>query len=244
MQNLWSIFVRWIAAISGLKQTRAHHFYPRTLNKYSTVVDLGAHKGDFSRFISTEYQCSVLGVEANPTLYDALPKLPSVRFLNVAIYKDDRSVVFNLSDNQEASSVFEENAELTGPLSKITVAGRTLDSLLKNNGIKTVDLLKVDIESAEFQMLELTPDDLLSQISQITVEFHISPAAGEFSTERFHAICSRLRRLGFLDLAMDRDFTDVLFLNTNRIDFNLTERMAMVVHRQLIMPSRIFTRKS
>lgn len=238
MKKFWADFVKWIATVSGLTQQRAHHFYPSALNSNSLVIDLGAHKGEFSKFVSCEYKCSVLGVEANPKLFQALPSLPRVRFLNLAIHRDDSPVVFHLSNNEESSSVFEEIAEPTGEITTVTVPGITLDSLLKNNGITTVDLLKVDIESAEFQMIEQTTDHALSLMSQITVEFHINPNSEEFSTRRFHAICCRLRRLGFLDLAMDRDFTDVLFLNTKRIHCNLTERVAMVAQRLLITTAR------
>jgi FkbM family methyltransferase len=243
MKKTWSKFVIWIATASGFTHQRAHHFYPATLNSNSLVIDLGAHKGEFSDFISFEYECSVLGVEANPKLFFALPELPRVRFLNLAINHHDSPITFYLSDNEESSSVFEDIAKSTGEINAVRVPGITLDSLLRNNGIKAVDLLKVDIESAEFQMIEQTTDDSLSLISQITVEFHINPTSDDFSRKRFHAICSRLRRLGFLDFAMDRNLTDVLFLNTNRIHFSFAERMAMTVHRLLITTARNLTGK-
>lgn len=239
LQNLWSKFVRLVARVAGLKQQRGHHFYPGMLGSDALVIDLGAHKGEFSRLITSDYGCSVLGLEANPQLYEALPTLPRARFMNLAIHRDDSPVVFYLSEDPESSSLFEEVAQATGGLTRITVAGTTLDSLLKKNKITSVSLLKVDIEGAEFQMLERASEETLAKIAQITVEFHASKLSKGHSAERVRTIGQRLRRLGFQTLAMDRDYTDVLFLNTSRIPWRLMERMAMVVHRFIIMPARV-----
>lgn len=241
LRNIWSGFVNLVARAAGLKQQRAHHFYPGMLGTSSLVIDLGAHKGEFSRFITSEYRCSVLALEANPQLYEALPTLPGAKFMNLAIYRHDSPVVFHVSENPEASSVFEEVAQGTGGLTKISVEGITLDSLLKKNNIRLVDLLKVDIESAEFEMLEMASEETLSKITQITVEFHVRKGSKEYSVERVRTVIQRLGRLGFWSLVMDRDYTDVLFLNTRRMNLRFAERMAMVVHRFIIMPARVAT---
>jgi len=238
VRNIWSNFVHLVTRVGGLTRYRDHHFYPGVLGRDAFVLDLGVHKGEFSRFITSEYGCSVLGLEANPQLYGVLPALARARFLNLAICPHDRPVTFYVSENPEASSVFEEAAKATGSHIGISVGGITLDSLINNNKIGFVDLLKVDIESAEFEMLNMACEETLSKISQITVEFHVREGSKEFSSERVRTICQRLGRLGFQTFVMDRNFTDVLFLNTKRIRWRFAERLAMVVYRFLIMPVR------
>lgn len=237
-KNYWSRFVKLIARLSGLKEQRAHHFYPGMLGCNSLVVDLGAHKGEFAQFITSEYECSVLGLEANTQLFQALPTLPRVKFLNLAINREDAPIVFHVSENPEASSVFEDVAQATGGLTKVSVEGITLDSLLKKHTITSVDLLKVDIESAEFQMLELASEETLNKINQITVEFHVRDGHAEYSADRVLTLSQRLERLGFRTFVMDRKYTDVLFLRTSRIPWHFTERLAMAVYRFLVMPAR------
>ena len=188
--------------------------------------------------MTSQFGCSVLGLEANPGLFAALPALPRVTFLNLAIHRENAPVVFHLSDNPESSSVFEELAHSASPMAKVSVAGITLDSLLAQHNLASVDLLKVDIESAEFQMLELATDAMLSRINQITVEFHVSAAVPAHSVASVQAISHRLHRLGFRTFVMDRLCTDVLFLQPSRLPWKLTERVAMVIYRLLIMPAR------
>lgn len=238
LRKLWTHFVMSVARSAGFAQKRAHHFYPKILNESSFVIDLGAHKGEFSRFVSDNFKCSVLGLEANPQLFTNLPDLPKTKFLNFAINQTDAPVVFNVSNNLEASSVFEKVAEATGRLSKVTVPGITLDSLLTANSLQKIDLLKVDIESAEFQMLEMASAEAIRRVTQITVEFHVIKDSGEFTATRVIQICRRLEKLGLTCFIMDRDYTDVLFLNTSAIPWRLSERIAMHVYRHIITPLR------
>jgi hypothetical protein len=225
LQYQWSRFVKQVAHSAGFEQQRAHHFHPGVLNRDATVIDLGVHKGEFARFISETYGCSVLGLEANPHLFARLPTLPRVKFLN-------------LSENPEASSVFEGVAQATGYLNPVEVRGITLDSLIISNGVSSVELLKVDIESAEFDMFERAGDETLTRAVQITVEFHLGPAGSEFSPDRLRRISRRLERLGFATYVMDRNFTDVLFLNTRRLTPTFPQRLAQAAYRHLIMPAR------
>lgn len=238
LKNIWSKFVKLIARLAGLTQQRAHHFYPAVIGNSSVVVDLGAHKGEFAQFITAQYGASVIGLEANPHLFTNLPKLPRTKFLNLAIHHQNTEVVFNVSDNPEASSVFKEVASATGNISQVSVTGKTLDTLFTENEIKSVDLLKVDIESAEFQMLELASEEALARVTQITVEFHITKTSADYSAARIEKICQRLQRLGFTNFVMDRDYTDVLFLKKHNIPWRFSERLAMVAHRVIIMPGR------
>lgn len=202
------------------------------------VVDLGAHKGEFSAFVSAEYQCAVLGLEAHPRLYSQLPKFERVRFKNLAIHRDDSDVLFHLSENLEASSIFENVAAASGHQESVAITGTTLDALFDSEKITQVALLKVDIENAEFQMLEAVSERTLSKISQITVEFHVTPSPSEFTSARVWAISRRLRPFGFETYVMDGSYTDVLFLREQGFPFHLRERLAMFVYRKLVMPIR------
>jgi hypothetical protein len=152
-------------------------------------------------------------------------------------------VVFNVSTNPEASSVLREMAESFGLSAKITVPGITLDSLFKRYSITHVDLLKVDIEGSEFDMLMSASEETLAKVAQITVEFHLKNGSADFSSKRVLSICQRLKRLGYRVLFMDRGFTDVLFLNSNRIHLRLTEKIAFALYAFIIMPLRILTKK-
>ncbi|NBO27178.1 MAG: FkbM family methyltransferase, partial [Actinobacteria bacterium] len=56
--------------MAGLRKERDHHFYQKALGPSSLVVDLGLHKGQFSQFVMSEYRSHVIGLEANPYLFE------------------------------------------------------------------------------------------------------------------------------------------------------------------------------
>jgi len=243
LQTLWSHFVSLTAHMAGLRKARDHHFYQGVLRPSSLVVDLGLHKGQFSRFVMSEYGCFVIGLEANPCLFERLETFPQGRFVTFAVNNLDSPIVLNVSDNPEASSVLEEMAQSFGASVPVTVPGITLDSLFEKYSISHVDLLKVDIEGSEFDMLLTASEKTLAKVAQITVEFHLKTGSADFSLKRVLSICQRLRRLGFRVLFMNRDFTDVLFLNRNRISLKFTEKIAFVLYAYTIMPLRILSKK-
>lgn len=71
----------------------------------------------------------------------------------------------------------------------------TLDDVVEATG--QVDLLKLDIEGAEFPVLEATSDRTLRRIGTIVAELHLLP-----SDTRHLALFSRLEALGFRVVSM------------------------------------------
>jgi FkbM family methyltransferase len=244
LRNLWSHFALTTSRMAGLRKERDHHFYQKALGPGSLVVDLGLHKGQFSQFVMSEYRSHVIGLEANPYLFEKLDRFPQGQFINLAISNQDLPVVFNVSTNPEASSVLEEMAQSFGPSTKVTVPGITLDSLFEKYSITQVDLLKVDIEGSEFDMLMVVSKETLAKVAQITVEFHLKAGSPDFSLKRLLLICQRLRSHGFRVFFMDRNYTDVLFLNPFRIPLKFTERIALAVYSCIIMPVRTLTKNA
>ena len=54
----------------------------------------------------------------------------------------------------------------------VTVPAFTLAGIMQRDGLDRVDLLKLDIEGAEYDVLYSTPPDCLARISEIRMEAH------------------------------------------------------------------------
>ena len=213
---------------SYVAKVEGHSFFPAPLVSGSTVVDLGVNRGGFSRWISANTDARVLGVEPVPVLFEALPALPRTTVLQVAISASIGSVELVL--NEESCAALEGTGLGEAQARRITVRAVTLEELLAQQGIGTVDLLKVDIEGAELNMFGDTPADVLKRCRQITCEFHnfLDPSL----TPRVRAVQRRLEILGFTKMTFSCDDTDVLFLRQgelrlSRIDLGI----AIAVHK-------------
>jgi FkbM family methyltransferase len=197
-----------IVTISG------HTFLPRSIRKDGTVVDLGANRGYFARQIISRYGAiRYFAVEANPYLAASLAQeVPAIRVRHAAVTDQNTMITLNLSRNCEQSSIVESVAGEGA--SQVSVPGRTLDAILRENEIDEIDLLKVDIEGAEVGVFSAVSDDTLAKISQITIEFH--DFLGAYSPEAVLLMVERFRQCGFCGVRFSRSNMNWLFFNPGR----------------------------
>ena len=204
---------------------RGHHFYAGAISKDSVVVDLGAHLGEFATVIHRLFGCQCYAVEAFPALYTRIRATPSVKKFNYAVAEVNGPVTMYVARNPESHSLHRlPNGATEGTM---TVNGVTLESFLHDHNLMTVDLLKVDIEGAEFALFRSLSDETVGRIKQITVEFHDFLTA-EPAKEQIRAIKQRLRSLGFFCIVFSlTDHTNVLFVNVAQCDISLIERFSL-----------------
>ena len=204
-----------------LASVRGHHIWPAPLTKDSVVVDAGAHRGEFSVEIIRRFGCQCHLVEANPRLVETLIVARAKSITTAALGARDGRGMLHVSENPEATGLFDAGSATTS----VEVETISLATLMQRRGITEIDILKLDIEGAEFDLIASTPDQILQRINQITVEFHdFKPAfrgRGLFENAR-----ARLQLMGFdcCNMAF-RTHGDVLFLNRARLRLVATQRI-------------------
>jgi FkbM family methyltransferase len=182
---------------------------PDFLAPDSTVLDLGANKGDFSHGMISRYQCRVFAVEPVSELRAGIEPSPALTLLPFAVGGRHGRARLQVFSSRCASLLrWRDNEELPNEEDVEVIDLRGVLSLL---GIDRIDLLKVDIEGAELEMFASASDADLRKCIQITVEFHDFL----YPEQRPHveSIKQRLRALGFWVIEFSLDNTDVLFVN-------------------------------
>jgi FkbM family methyltransferase len=204
-----------------------HSFLSAPLTASSVVVDLGVNHGEFATSVIAGFGCRVVGVEPVPALFEALPVRDRLTVERRAITPDGRPATLYVN-RSTCATILEPLSQADAP--SVEVDGITLQGLLDRHRLERASLVKVDIEGAEIPMLETATLDTLRRVDQFTIEFHdfLDPAlAGQVETVK-----RRLRSAGFGELALSRDNTDVLFVNTARIPFGAGRRaVAAVCHK-------------
>jgi FkbM family methyltransferase len=198
-----------------LRRIRGHHIWPAPLNSESVVIDAGAHRGEFSATIIADYGCRCFLVEANPVLAAELKVPGAAAVISAALAGHNGRTPFHLNANPESGSILSsDNPAVARPFEVETISLPTLMNRLQVNHI---DLLKLDIEGAEFEVIGTTPENVLRNVAQMTIEFHdFQPRfAGQGLVEKARR---RLKRLGFISCVMSfRTNGDVLFLNREKL---------------------------
>ena len=180
------------------------------------VVDLGGSTAAFSRAVGELFGGSAHVVEASAENFNRIEATDRLHRHHHAIAGKEGPVEFWLAEDDFNWGSTQQPGDFDYARSE-EVEGITLTGLLEKIGADKVDLLKVDIEGAEFDMFQSTDDDRLRTISQITIEFHDFMDAKYI--EPVKAVKHRLSSLGFIGFTFTRRFNgDVVFINRAHID--------------------------
>jgi FkbM family methyltransferase len=140
------------------------------LTPSSIVFDLGGYKGDWAEAIYKRYGSRVLVFEPVERFAKGIrDRFPSNRAIEVFTFGLGAAPLQTVIHMEaDASSQFARGASQTEPIEI-----REFAAFVRENGIETIDLLKINIEGAEYEVLEhLLDHGLMSRIRDIQVQFH------------------------------------------------------------------------
>lgn len=141
--------------------------YP--LNKDSVVFDLGGYKGQWTSDIFSKYCCNVYVFEPVMAFYETIKKRfqhnKKIRTFPFGLAEENKKVV--LSVDKDRSSMFKGSDEGEA------IALHTFKEFLGTHQIRNIDLIKINIEGAEYDLLDfIIEEGLQTRISNIQVQFH------------------------------------------------------------------------
>lgn len=202
--------IRSLAALRDLRLERGHSFLVSLITPGGLVIDAGAHRCEFSNAMAEKYETAVVSLEPNSALSPDKVH-PRVTLLRAALSVQDGEAVFAIDDNPEASRLVdcEASGASTGPI----VQTRSLRSLMDQFDASEVELLKLDVEGAEYDALLEAPVEVLARVKQVSVEFHPYDASQPADLARIKAVIGRMQELGFVGVRCSfRGFGDFLFV--------------------------------
>lgn len=157
-----------------------NNFPSLDLSKLNTVFDLGANNGLFIQKMLSNGVKNVHAFEPNPNalinLYDKYENNNNVKIINKAISSKSDKLTFHYHPENSTISAFNRH-HLTphlppNELLEIQVNTIRLDDYCNLNSINDIDLLKIDVEGAEYDILENLDDAFYKKVENILIEYH------------------------------------------------------------------------
>jgi FkbM family methyltransferase len=142
-------------------------------------------------------QASIVGFEPNPfiqkVLYKNCKQIPMLQLYQSAVGGISGQATFYIHTKSTKSSSFEMRDKKA---QAVTVSVVTLDDILPG---ESIDLLKLDVEGAEFSILE---NGALSRINSIIAEIHEDIA--NRSVKELQEICERTHEVKLRSIGKGR----------------------------------------
>lgn len=144
-----------------------------------TIIDLGANIGLSALFFIKKFPNShIVAVEPDAINFSIMEKnlekfSKSISFLQAAIWPTDGEVSLVEEDDDHASlGAWGYRTEASNGNSGLSVKAVTIPTIMKQYGMDFVDILKVDIEGAEYELFEKNYEDWIDKVGLIIIETH------------------------------------------------------------------------
>jgi FkbM family methyltransferase len=153
-----------------------HKIYEKYLSSksFDVVVDVGANVGMWIEYARSVAYCN--------KIYAVEPNVQALKILNDSFTKDEITIVDKAlcaSDGELEFFVDQENSTISsiakyGALkNSYKVKSISFKSFLKEYNINTIDLMKVDIETGEYDLFESLDQSDFNKINSMLVEYHL-----------------------------------------------------------------------
>jgi FkbM family methyltransferase len=163
---------RKIVALGNRDTGCAWNFCPDNLNGQSIVYSGGVGRDtSFEHGLVQQFGCSVVLMDPSPTGRETMAlaanQIPQFKYMPVGLAGNCGTLRLAPPKHPEEGSWFKHASDDN----TIEVPCEDLATQMQKNGHRQIDLLKIDIEGAEYEVL----DDLLDKrlpVKQVLVEFH------------------------------------------------------------------------
>ncbi len=175
----------------------------------ATVIDVGcSYEAEFAVAMIERYGAKAVAVDPTSKHRPALAKLADKhgqRFQHVpfAISSCNTTLTFYESRTNESGSILPDHVNAArDEVTSYEVRTLTPIALLDHLGLDSADILKLDIEGAEYELLQSIRADDLAPFRQIFIEFH-HHAVQRYSEADTRLLVEKLRGYGYTSYSFD-----------------------------------------
>jgi len=163
-------FYAWCGAVNANNQL----LYEANIDSDGVVLDAGAYTGDWAQTIADRYNPTIHAFEPDPRNYKHLEKkaLANPRLLPYEFGLGERNERVRMTLEFLGSSMF-SNGVHNPEVPTAEVAIRDIADVWQELALDRVQLMKINIEGAEFPLLErMIESDLLRKVDCYLIQFH------------------------------------------------------------------------
>ena len=207
--------IRGIKIVTPNPKLPNYYMFKPRFSAASTIVDVGCgYDADFSICMIKMFGLKAIGID--PTLkhqggLSVLSKKMEGRFTHRpwAISEKNGKIVFNESVDNVSGSILENHQNLkSGAIKKYEVESISLKNLPRRLELEKIEYIKLDIEGAEYGLIDKLEKGDLAQYEQVFIEFHHHCLPHYSKTDTLQKV-KKMESCGFKSFTIDNH--DFLF---------------------------------
>ena len=204
------IFTKKLLAQSkGIQFFPPNYIYLPRFDQHSTVIDAGcADDPELAIHLMSTFGVKVYAVDPTrkhaPTLQE-LEAANQGRFHHVAaaVASQSGNLKFFESQDNVSGSLLQAHANVQrDQVLSYEVKAMTIADLMREYDMESVDLMKLDLEGAEYSLLGDIDADQLSNVKQLFVEFH-HHCLPQYSLDDTRRVAAHVETKGFEAFSLD-----------------------------------------
>lgn len=162
----------------GITFRKPTYIYKEPFNKDSIIVDVGCcNKPDLSIIFMETFDVFAYGVDPTKKHFEDLKgvskKYPKFKHLPFAVAEKDQTLTFYESKDNDSGSLMTNHKNVQKDrIESYEVDAITVSTLLQKIDAEYIDFLKLDLEGAEFALLEKVNKSDFQSVGQLYIEFH------------------------------------------------------------------------
>lgn len=150
--------------------------FARKWRGVNVVIDAGANVGMSACYFSTLFpEARIISIEPESGNFKQLVKntapLKNVTPLQKALWKNDGVLTIDGSSNETWSFKVNDD-DVQSNESAVKIAAVSIDSLVSQFNFEYIDILKIDIEGAEYDLFSENYESWLPRVKYIMIELH------------------------------------------------------------------------
>ncbi len=240
INQIFSELIMWWGRLRGRKLgisfASPNYIYKDVFDKDSMVIDVGCgFDADFSVYMIGRYGLKAVGVDptkrhAKSLATVAKKYLGRFKHLAVAVSAEDGFLEFNESEDNVSGSLLSNHTNIKNDrIKKYKVESMSLKSLPARLGLNKVEFIKLDLEGAEYGLIDKLKSEDVTAYQQIFVEFHDHCVPSYTALDTRTAV-NKMESLGFGSFTLD---------NHNYLFYSLGKKKVQkikVVFEQQVIP--------
>jgi FkbM family methyltransferase len=147
------------------------------IKNLETVFDIGANNGLFTLYLLQNGCKKVYAFEPNESteknINAILHNYDNYELIKKAVYSHDNGLTFYTSEtNTTIGSISRDHVVAQGFAVESKVPSISLNTFIKENNIKKIDLIKMDIEGSEYDVIHNLEDYIFDMTDSFLIEYH------------------------------------------------------------------------